>query len=30
VITATANVMDLPLLTKDMEISASRLADVYW
>lgn len=30
VIIATAKVMDLPLLTKDTEISGSRLADVYW
>jgi len=30
VITATAKVMDLPLMTSDAEINASRLADVYW
>ena len=30
VITATARVMDLPLLTNDAEINASQLADVYW
>ena len=30
VITATAKVMDLPLLTRDTEINSSRLADVYW
>ena len=30
VITATATVMDLPLMTKDEEIHASRLADVHW
>lgn len=30
VITATASVMDLPLLTRDTDISNSRLADVYW
>jgi PIN domain nuclease of toxin-antitoxin system len=30
VITATARVMDLPLMTNDMEINASQLADVYW
>jgi PIN domain nuclease of toxin-antitoxin system len=29
-ITATAKVMDLPLITNDAEINASRLADVYW
>jgi PIN domain nuclease of toxin-antitoxin system len=30
VITATAKVMDLPLLTNDAEIHASQLADAYW
>ena len=30
VITATAKVMDLPLITNDAEINASQLADVYW
>jgi len=30
VITATATIMDLPLLTKDAEITASQLADIYW
>ena len=30
VITATAKVMALPLLTNDTEINASQLADVYW
>ena len=30
VITATAKVMDLPLITKDMEIDESRLVEVYW
>jgi PIN domain nuclease of toxin-antitoxin system len=30
VITATAKVMDLPLLTRDTEINASHLAEVYW
>jgi PIN domain nuclease of toxin-antitoxin system len=30
VITATARVMDLPLMTNDAEINASQLADVYW
>ena len=30
VITATAKVMDLPLITKDMEIDQSRLVEVYW
>ncbi len=30
VITATAKVMDLPLMTNDAEINASQLADVYW
>jgi hypothetical protein len=30
VITATARGMDLPLMTNDAEINASRLADVYW
>ncbi len=30
VITATASVMDLPLLTRDTDISNSRLADIYW
>jgi PIN domain nuclease of toxin-antitoxin system len=30
VITATARVMDLPLMTKDAAINASQLADVYW
>ena len=30
VITATAKVMDLPLLTNDAEINAAQLADVYW
>ena len=30
VITATAKIMDLPLMTNDAEIHASQLADVYW
>lgn len=30
VITATAKVMHLPLLTKDAAINASQLVDVYW
>ena len=30
VITATAKVMDLLLITNDAEITASQLADVYW
>ena len=30
VITATAKVMDLPLMTNDAEINASQLADIYW
>jgi PIN domain nuclease of toxin-antitoxin system len=30
VITATAVVMDVPLITKDAEINASQLADIYW
>jgi PIN domain nuclease of toxin-antitoxin system len=30
VITATAKVMDLPLMTNDAEINASQLVDVYW
>jgi PIN domain nuclease of toxin-antitoxin system len=30
VITATARVMDLPLMTKDAEINTSQLADVFW
>ena len=30
VITATAKVMDLPLMTHDAEINASQLADIYW
>lgn len=30
VITATASVMDLPLITKDETISDSRLVDIYW
>jgi len=30
VITATAKVMDLPLMTNDAAINASQLADVYW
>jgi PIN domain nuclease of toxin-antitoxin system len=30
VITATARVINLPLMTNDAEISASQLADVYW
>ena len=30
VITATAKVMDLPLITKDMAIDQSRLVEVYW
>lgn len=30
VITATAIVMDVPLITKDAEINASQLADIYW
>ena len=30
VITATATIMALPLLTKDAEITASQLADIYW
>jgi len=30
VITATAKVMDVLLLTNDAEINASQLADVYW
>jgi hypothetical protein len=28
--TATAKVLDVPLMTKDAESSASRSADVYW
>jgi PIN domain nuclease of toxin-antitoxin system len=30
VITATARVMDLPLLTNDAAIHAAQVADVYW
>jgi PIN domain nuclease of toxin-antitoxin system len=30
VITATARVMDLPLITKDQQISDSQLVDIYW
>jgi PIN domain nuclease of toxin-antitoxin system len=30
VIMATARVMDLPLMTNDVEINASQLAEVYW
>ena len=30
VITATAKVMDLPLITKDTDIAESRLVEVYW
>jgi len=30
VIMATAKVMDLPLITRDEEISRSRLVEVYW
>jgi len=30
VITVTARVMDLPLISNDAEIYASQLADVYW
>lgn len=30
VITATAKVLDLPLITKDAMISASGLVDIYW
>ncbi|MCS6804758.1 MAG: type II toxin-antitoxin system VapC family toxin [Acidobacteriota bacterium] len=30
VITATAKVMDLPLITKDETISDSQLVDIYW
>jgi PIN domain nuclease of toxin-antitoxin system len=30
VITATAKVMDWPLMTNDAEINASQLVDVYW
>ncbi len=30
VIAATARVMDLPLMTRDTQISASRWAEVYW
>lgn len=30
VITATARVMDLPLITKDREIGESALVDIYW
>jgi PIN domain nuclease of toxin-antitoxin system len=30
VIMATAIIMDLPLLTKDTDITASQLADIYW
>ena len=30
VIAATAKVMDLPLITKDVEIGESRLVEVYW
>lgn len=30
VITATARVLDVPLLTNDAEINASQLVDVYW
>ena len=30
VITATAKVMDLPLMTNDAEINASQLTEVYW
>jgi PIN domain nuclease of toxin-antitoxin system len=30
VITATAQVLDLPLITKDTAISDSRLVEIYW
>ena len=30
IITATAKVMDLPLITKDIEIDESRLVEIYW
>jgi PIN domain nuclease of toxin-antitoxin system len=30
VITATATIMDVPLITKDADITASHLADIYW
>jgi PIN domain nuclease of toxin-antitoxin system len=30
VIAATAKVMDLPLITKDWEISESQLVEIYW
>lgn len=30
VITATARVMDLPLITKDLEIIQSQLVDIHW
>jgi len=30
VITATAKVMDLPLITKDLEIIQSQLVDIHW
>lgn len=30
VITATAKVMDLPLITKDVEIGESRLVEIHW
>jgi PIN domain nuclease of toxin-antitoxin system len=30
VIAATAKVMDLPLITRDMEITQSQLVEVYW
>ena len=30
VIAATARVLDIPLMTRDEEITASRLAEVYW
>jgi PIN domain nuclease of toxin-antitoxin system len=30
VIAATAKIMDLPLITKDWEISESQLVEVYW
>jgi hypothetical protein len=30
VITVTAKVMDLPLMTNDAEINASQLVEVYW
>ncbi len=30
VITATAKVMDLPLITKDLDITDSELVEIYW